>query len=187
MKKKNIIIISVIVIVVIIGSVFYFCDPLEFLNSFDIPKNKGEILFCFYEADLGAKNRSYYVITVGGDAKLYTADYPVKYEELCEWNKEGSVLYNNEPTAEILEKAQKINPNKYRTPLFNEKNEIANPESIYYIVQNTGAGFQMKSVKIVVYNGGLGVEPRIEKKCKSKYTDAICEYIDEMVSRCKNI
>ena len=161
----------------------YFFDPLEFMNSFTIPNKADDILMCYYEADLGLSNRKYYIITVEGNIKLYTPNYPSDYEDLVQWNAnhKESVAYI-EITESIIKKVKKINSEKYISKN-TRRYDNAMPEAAYKVVQDTGDGFEMNTIKKYIYNGSLDTDYEVVKKCKSIYTEDICELIDEAVDK----
>lgn len=184
MNKKNIKKIVIILVVTLIG-LFYFSDPLEVFNDFDIPENDNDIILCYYQAELGSTNRQYFIITRNGNVKLYEPITSASYEELVEWNKsETNVICTIPPSKSLLKKLKKINPNNWRFVSKTYRTDLAEPESLYKVVQNHGDGFFMKPIKKVYYNGYLGDDPRTISICRSSYTNDICDYLDKVISEC---
>lgn len=181
MKKKLPIII--LTTLFLLFFVFYFFDPLEFLNSYIIPKDADDILLCYYKADLGPKNRKYYIVNVSGSIKLYTPDHPADYDELYVWNQEHkeSIGFIDVPE-NLLKNLKKININKYRIK-DSKRFDIAMPEAVYSIVQDNGKGFCLNTIKKCLYEGAVSADYQVIFKCKSCYTDYICEFIDEALSK----
>lgn len=44
----------------------------------------------------------------------------------------------------------------------------------------------MRPIKVVYYNGSLGNSPKLVSICRSRYTDDICDFIDEKVTHYEN-
>jgi len=186
-KRKTIIVSITLVICVFIGGLFYFSDPLEAFNNYDIPKNPNDIVLCYFQADLGSTKRQYYIITRDGKVKMYAPNHSVGYNDLLEFNETEADYVQIEPlTDKQLKHLKKINPNNYRVLSKTYPTDIANPETIYYIIQKNGETFEMKSIWYIYYNGSLGKDPKSITKCKSKYTNEICDYIDYAVSKAKS-
>ena len=184
MNKKKLKKIVIILVVTLIG-LFYFSDPLEVFNDFDIPENDNDIILCYYQAELGTTNQQYFIITRNGNVKLYEPITSTLYEDLVEWNKsETNVICTIPPSKSLLKKLKKINPNNWRFVSKTYRTEIAEPESLYMVVQNHGDGFFMEAIKQVEYNGYLGDDPRTISICRSSYTNDICDYLDKVISEC---
>lgn len=185
-KRKKIIVSIVLVICIFIGELFYFSDPLEQFNDFDIPENPNDIVLCYFQADLGSTNRQYYIITRNGTVKMYVPNHSTDYNQLLEFNETEAEGVQIEPlTDKQLGYLKKMNPDNYRVVSKTYPTDIAYPESIYYIIQKSGEAYGMKSIWNIYYKGSIGENPQSIEKCRSKYTNKICDYIDYAVSEAK--
>jgi hypothetical protein len=183
LTKKKIISAIIVSICILIGGLFYFSDPLEYFNNYEIPENTDDIILCYYQADLGSTNEQYYIITRNGVVKVYSSNHATTYDELVEWNKTEAEGLQVEPlTDEQIGYLKKINTNNSRNISKNNPTDIAYPETSYYIIQKYEDQYVMMSIKEIIYNGSLGKDPQVIKKCRSKYTSDICDYIDYAVS-----
>lgn len=167
----------------VIGGLFYFSDPLEYFNDYVIPENSNEIMLCFYQADIGSTNRQYYIITLDGTVKLCKSDYPMNYEKLLEFNKTEENYIKIEPlTDKQLQHLRKMNTDNCRIISGVPIHDQAAPEKSYKIIQKHEEVYIMKSIWHIYYSDSLFNNPEGEEKCKSKYTNEICDYIDYAVS-----
>ena len=70
MKKIKKFIIPALLVVFIGGFVsFYYFDPLEPFHNYKLPSGDSDFILCYYQADLGAKDKTYYIINADGGIK----------------------------------------------------------------------------------------------------------------------
>lgn len=186
-RNKKIWISTILVLLAGVFLLLYFFDPFEPFHNYKLPSGDNDFILCFYKADLGAKNRTYYIITVDGTVKKIISEYPLNYNDLVEWNNKIEIEKRDSGVSnDIIEKLRKINANNFRMISHVGESEIAYPESCYYIVHQNDDEIIMQSIKTIYYNGSFGNDPKTIKICRSMYTDDICKYIDEKVNYYEN-
>ncbi len=188
MKRiKKLTIISMLILSVFVLLYLYFFDPFEPFHNYELPSGYNDFILCYYKADLGAQNRTYYIIADNGNVKKISSEYPLNYYDLRECGSktetEKKICKIND---DIIKKLIKINANNRRQVSYVGESEVAYPESCYYIVHQKDDEFIMQSIKTIYYNGSLGKDPKTIWICRSVYTDTICNYIDEMVDLFEN-
>lgn len=183
MKRKKIKLYSMTFMTLLsIFVLFYFFDPFEPFHNYELPSGNNDFILCYYKADLGAKNKTYYIIADNGDVTKVSSEYPLNYYDLRECgSKTESEKKTGEMNDDIIKKLKKINANNCRIVSYVGESEIAYPQSCYYIVHQKDDEINMQPIKIIYYNGSFGNEPKEISICRSIYTNAICNYIDEMV------
>ncbi len=183
MKKTKKIIIPIMLLLLISGFIlFYFFDPLESFHNYELPSGDRDFILCYYQSELGAKNKTYYIIDADGNIKKTISEYPLNYSKLAEWNSQCEIKVNgNKISDEMIEKVKQINPNNCRTVSHVGESEIAYPESCYYVVHIKDGEVSMQSIKTIYYNGSLGNSPKVVSICRSQYTDDICKFIDKKI------
>jgi len=181
MKRIKILsIISMLLLSVFV--LLYFFDPFEPFHNYELPSGNNDFILCYYKADLGAQNRTYYIIADNGNVKKVSSEYPLNYYDLRECgSKTETVKKTSEINDDIIKKLKKINGNNCRKVSNVGESEVAYPEACYYIVHQKDNEIIMQSIKTIYYNGSFGNEPKMILICRSIYTDKICNYIDEMV------
>ncbi|SDA23003.1 hypothetical protein SAMN02910447_02261 [Ruminococcus sp. YE71] len=181
-KVKKYIILILLLIFIGIFVLFYFFDPLEQFHNYTLPSGDSDFVLCYYQADLGAKDKTYYIIDEDGNIKKNISEFPLNYSKLAEWNSKCKIQFKSDKISnDMIEKIKIINPNNCRTVSHVGESEIAYPESCYYVVHIKDDEISMQSIKIIYYNGSLGNSPKLVSVCRSQYTDDICELIDKKV------
>ena len=185
-KKKSIkrIIAIVCAVLLFIAAVFYYTDPFEGFNNYEIPANPNDVVLCYYESDYG---NEYYIITNDGMVRMAEYDDWLKrdYEKINSNKTKGVKI---EPlTDKQLHKLTKMNPDNYRGFEFPStvKEQFLPPRKIYYIVQKENDQFVIKMIWHINYKYHIESAIRNQFKCRSKYTNDICRYIDYAVDEAR--
>lgn len=166
---------------------FYYFDPFEPFHDYKLPSGNNDFILCYYQADLGSKHKTYYIIDSEGNIKKIMSKFPLNYSKLSKWNNQcNSQIQSNKISDEMIKKIKRINPDNCRAVSHVEESEIAYPESCYYVVHINNDDISMKSIKTIYYNGSLEDYPILVSICRSRYTDDICDFIDEKVDEYEN-